>query len=122
MTKTITFAVAIVLVLAMWRSAEGTNTTPTVQLQTTFDFNSYRACGPAIKNNCIAAIRFYDAISGQTLATAATTSDMTGRQVIVATGHTETFPRRVYAVTVYFDDRGERMEGPRGQTSEYGAN
>lgn len=122
MTKTIPFAVAILLVLVMWRSAEGTSTVPTVQLQTTFDFDNYRACGTAIKNNCIAAIRFYDAISGHRLATAATTSDMNGRQVIVATVHTKTFPRRVYASTVYLDDHGGQTEGPRGPTSEYAAN
>jgi hypothetical protein len=118
--KTITFAAAIVVVLALWRSAEGTSVTPSVQLQTTFNFNAYRACGPAINTNCIVAIQFHDAASGQVLATAATKPGMTGRRVMVATAHARSIPRRVYAATVYLDEHGERTEGPRGATSDYG--
>jgi hypothetical protein len=119
--KTITFAFAIVIVLALWRSAEGTNMTPSVQLKTTFDFNRYRVCGPGINSSCIVAIKFYDATSGQVLASAPTTPGATGRQVMVATARASSFPRRVYAATVYLDDHGETLEGPRGQTTEYKA-
>ena len=120
LTKTITFALAIVLVLAVWRSAEGTSMAPSVQLQTSFDFTSYPTCGPAMKSNCIVAIRFYDSDSNHLLATAPTAPDMTGRHVIVATAHASSVPRTVYAATVYLDDHGQRMEGPHGPTSEYG--
>lgn len=120
MSKPITFAIAIVLVFAVWLVAERTDVHTGVQLQTTFDFNRYPACGPTSKSNCIVAIQFYDAMSNQILATTATAPGMTGRQVIVATAPAGSFPRRVYAATVYLDDHGQRLEGPRGQTSEYG--
>jgi hypothetical protein len=118
--KTITFAFAIVLLFALWRSAEGTDITPRIQFQTTFDFHDYRACAADIKTNCIVAINFHDAISGRVLATAATTPGMIGRQVMVASARASSFSRRIYATTVYLDDHGEWMEGTRGATSEYG--
>jgi hypothetical protein len=117
--KTITSAFAMVLLFAVWLVAERKDTQPGVNLQTTFDFNSYPTCGPTIKSNCIVAIQFYDAVSNHILAPAATTPGMKGCQVIVATVHASSFPRRVYAATVYLDDSGRGKQGPRGQTSEY---
>jgi hypothetical protein len=119
MKKPITFAFAMVLMFAVWLAAGKADSQPGLRLQTTFDFNNYPTCGPSIKSNCIVAIQFYDAVSHQILARAATPPAMTGRQVIVATAHVSTFPRRVYAATVYIDHSGRRMEGPRGPTSEY---
>jgi hypothetical protein len=118
--KAITLALATVSMFAVWRAVEGTDIKPNIQLQTTFDFDGYPACGPSIKSNCIVSIQFYDATSHHILATAATTPGMRGRQVIVANPHTSSFPRRVYATTVYLDNYGHRVEGARGQTSEYG--
>jgi hypothetical protein len=103
----------------VWLVAERKDVHTGVQLQTTFDFKRYPACGPTIKSNCIVAIQFYDAMSNQILATTATEPGMTGRHVIVATARASSFPRRVYAVTVYLDNSGRNKQGPRGQTSEY---
>lgn len=119
MRKAITFTFATVLLFAVWLVAEQTDIRTGVQLQTTFDFNRYPACGPTTKRNCVVAIQFYDAISHQILATTATAPDMTGRQVIVARTHARSFPREVYAATVYLDSSGRSKQGPRGQTSEY---
>jgi hypothetical protein len=117
--KPITFAFAMVLVFAGWLVAERKDIQTGVQLQTTFDFNDYPACGPTSKSNCIVAIQFYDAISHQILATTATAPGMKGRQVIVARAHASSFPQQVYAATVYLDNSGRSKQGPRGQTSEY---
>jgi hypothetical protein len=105
---------------AVWLVAERRDTQTGVQLQTTFDFNPYPACSPLIKSNCIVAIQFHDALSNRVVATAGTSSGMTGHQVIVATAHANSFPRRVYAATVFLDNSGRPQQGPPGQTSEYG--
>ena len=118
MQKPITFAFAIALVLAVWVAAESKEVHKGVQLQTTFDFNTYAACGPSSKSNCIVAIQFYDAVSHQLLATTATAPNMTGRQVIVARAQATWPPRQIYAATVYLDNSGQSKEGPRGETSE----
>jgi hypothetical protein len=117
--KPITFASAIVLLFAVWLAAEKKDNMVRVQLQTTFDFNEYPACGRSSTSNCVVAIQFYDAASHQILATKVTEPGITGRQTIVATTNASSFPRRVYAATVYLDDSGRRQSGPRGQISEY---
>lgn len=118
--KAVTFALAILVVLVMWRAAEGTTFRRPVELQTTFDFYRYPACGPTLKSNCIVAIRFYDGTSARILATAPTRPGMTGRQLMTATVVAGSFTQSVYAVTVYLDQHGHSAEGPHGQTSEYG--
>ena len=118
--RAITFVLAIIVVLVMWRAAEGTTFRRPVELQTTFDFDRYPACAPTVKNNCIVAIRFYDGVSGRIIATAPTRSRMTGRQVMTATVGAGKLAQSVYAVTVYLDQYGHSAEGPHGQTSKYG--
>lgn len=118
--RAITFALAITVVLMMWRAAEGTAFRRPVELQTNFDFDRYPACSPTLKSNCIVAIRFYDGVSGRILATAPTRPRMTGRQVMTATVVAGSFAQSVYAVTVYVDQNGHSAEGPHGPTSEYG--
>ena len=119
MIKPITLAFAIIVSFTVWLVADRTDAHTGVQMQTSFDFNRYPACAPNIQSNCIVAIQFHDAISHQVIATAATTPDMTGRQVIGATVRASSFARRVYAATVYLDNSGRTRQGPRGQTSEY---
>ena len=115
------FALGAALVLTVWRVAEGTSFRPRIALQTSFEFDRYPACAPTIRSNCIAAIRFYDAVSHHNVATAETKPGMAGRQEIVATIRAGSVTRRVYAVTVYRDEHGQLAEGPRGATSEYGS-
>jgi hypothetical protein len=117
--KPITIVFAIMISFAVWLVAGKKDTQTGVQLQTTFDFNRYPACSPLIKSNCIIAIQFHNAISNRVVATAGTNSGMTGHQVIVATAHANSFPRHVYAATVFLDNFGRRQQGPPGQTSEY---
>src|SRR5512133_3615616 len=97
------FVLGAVLVLTVWRAAEGTAFRSGIALQTIFDFDLYPACTPIIKNNCIAAIRFYDAVSHHPVATVETTPRMVGRQEVVAIVRGGSITRRVYAVTVYRD-------------------
>jgi hypothetical protein len=119
--KVFAFVLGAVLVLTVWRAAEGTGFRPPIALQTSFDFDRYPACSPAIQNDCIAAIRFYDAASHRNVATVATKPGMAGPQQIVATIRAGSATRRVYAVTVYRDEHGQLSEGPRGETSDYGS-
>jgi hypothetical protein len=114
------FVLGAVLVLTVWRAAEGTAFRPVIALETSFDFDRYPACTATIENNCIAAIRFYDAVSHHHVATVETTPGMVGRQELMAIVRDGSITRRVYAVTVYRDEHGQLAEGPRGETTEYG--
>jgi hypothetical protein len=109
------------LVLMVWRAAEGTSFRPAIALKTSFDFDRYPACSSTFKNNCIVAIRFYDASTGRNVATVSTKPEMTGRHQIVATIRPGLVTRKIYAVTVYRNEQGHVSEGPRGETSEYGS-
>ena len=113
-----TFAFAIVVAWSVWLFAEKREAARGVYLVTSFDFARYPVCQPSRNNNCILAIRFYDADTNQRLAEVKTTARMRGKQRIMATANAVTVPHRAYAVTVYLDSGGSRKEGPRGQTTE----
>ena len=113
-----TLALAIVVACSVWLFAEKRESTPEMYLVTGFDFARYPACQPNGSNNCILAIRFYDADSNQRLGEVETNARMRGTQKIMAKAITGAIPHRAYAVTVYLDNDGNRKEGPRGQTTE----
>jgi hypothetical protein len=117
--RAIAFVFGLLLIFSVWRAAEGATSRPRMELQTTFDFDRYPSCAPTIKTNCIVGIRFYDAASNRSLAAAATAPGMKGQQKIVAAIPSDSVSRGVYAVTVYLNEQGRLMEGPRGGTSEY---
>src|SRR3954453_14209056 len=113
--RTIAFIFGVLLIFSVWRAAEGATSRPRLGLQTTFDFDRYPACAPTIKRNCIVGIRFYDAASNRSLATAPTAPGMKGHQKIVATIPSNSVARSVYAVTVYLNTHGQLLEGARGE-------
>lgn len=119
MNKSITFALAIVVVFSVWLVAANKEVAPEVYLVTSFDFSRYPACQTGRNSNCIMAIRFYDADSYQPLAEVEMAAGMRGVQRIVGKANAVATPRRAYAVTVYLDHLGNQKEGPRGQTSEW---
>jgi hypothetical protein len=116
--KSITLAFAIFVVCSMWVLAEKWEAAPEIYLVTSFDFAQYPACQASRNTNCILSIRFYDADSHQRLAEVPTSASMTGRQEIIGRAQAGGIPRRVYAVTVYADSAGNRMEGSPGQTTD----
>jgi hypothetical protein len=118
MTKAITFAAAIVLALTTWLAAERKqHSTTAVYMVTSFDFTTYPACRSSQGTNCIQGVRFYDADSGQRLADAPVSAQMTGRREISAIARVGSLPRGVYAVTVYLDPSGQAKEGRPGEIS-----
>ena len=119
MTKSITFALGIVLAFTTWLTADKSYHPPmTLEIVTSFDFAAYPACRSGQNSNCIEGIRFYDADSGRRLAEA-TVSDMTGRRQITAKTHVSSVPRGIYAVTVYMDPTGGIKEGHPGEVSRF---
>jgi len=120
MTKSITFAIAIVLALTTWLAAERKYHPPmAMDIVTSFDFGMYPACHSGKGSNCIQSIRFYDAESGQRLADAPVTASMTERSQIIARVHVSSVPRGIYAVTVYRDLSGQTKEGRPGEISRF---
>lgn len=120
MRKSITFAFAIVVVCSVWVLAERREAAPEMYLVTSFDFARYPACKATQDTSCILSIRFYDADSHQLLAEVSTNATMTGRQKIAGRAKPGYMPQRAYAVTVYVDSAGNRMEGSQGQTTQLG--
>ncbi len=120
MTKSITFALAIVSALTTWLAAERKyHPATTLEMVTSFDFASYPACRAGESGNCIRGIRFYDADSGQRLAEASVTANTMGRRRIVARASVSSVPRGIYAVTVYLDPSGQIKEGRPGEVSRF---
>lgn len=120
MTKSITFAIGIVLALTTWLAADKSYHPPTtLEMVTSFDFAAYPACRSGQNSSCIQGIRFYDADSGQRLADAPVNQNMTGRRQIVARTHVSSVPRGIYAVTVYVDPAGQIKEGGPGEVSRF---
>jgi hypothetical protein len=120
MTKTTTFALAIVLALTTWLAAEKKyRPSMALEMVTSFDFTAYPACHSGQGSNCIQGIRFYDADSGQRLADAPVTASMIGRRQINARVHVSSVPRGIYAVTVYLDPSGQMREGRPGEVSRF---
>ncbi len=113
------FATVLVLGLAIWLSAEKRGLPVRMKFVTTFDFGRYPACAAPGQDNCIQAIRFYDADSARLLAEVPVGNTMTGAQRIAGTVMLGFIPRHAYAVTLYWDETGRRQEGPRGQISEF---
>ncbi len=118
MTKSIALAFAIFVVCSVWVLAEKWEAAPEIYLVTSFDFARYPACQANRNSNCILSIRFYDADSHHRLAEVPTSANMIGRQEIIGKAQTGGIPQRVYAVTVYVDSDGNRLEGPQGQTTD----
>ena len=118
MKKPITLALAIVVASSMWLFAEKREGARGMYRGTSFDFARYPVCQPGRSNNCILAIRFYDADTNQRLAEGKTNARMRGTQRIMAKANAGATPQRAYAVTVYLDSRGSRNEGPRGQITD----
>jgi hypothetical protein len=116
--KLMTLALAIVVACSVWLFAEKREPARGMYLVTSFDFARYPVCQPSRNNNCIVAIRFYDADSNERLAEMETNARMAGMQRIVAKANPGAMPHRAYTVTVYLDSGGGRKEGPRGQTTE----
>jgi hypothetical protein len=117
--KLIIMALAIVVACSVWLFAEKREAAPRgMYLVTSFDFVRYPVCQSSRNNNCILAIRFYDADTHQRLAEVKTSAGMSGTQRIVAKANVGAMPHRAYAVTVYLDSGGSQKEGPRGQTTE----
>src|SRR3974377_961934 len=100
MTKSITFALGIVLALTTWLAADKRyHPSAGLEMVTSFDFAAYPACRSGQSSNCIQGIRFYDADSGQRLADAPVAAAMIGRRQVVARTHVSSVPRGIYAVT-----------------------
>jgi hypothetical protein len=118
--RTIAFIFGVLLISSVWRAAEGATSWPCLGLQTTFDFDRYPACATTIKRNCIVGIRFYDAASNRSLATAPTSPGMKGHQNVFAAIPSTPGGGSVYAVTVYLNAQSRLLEGPRDETNEYG--
>jgi hypothetical protein len=108
------FALAIVVAWSVWLFAEKREAARGMYLVTSFDFARYPVCQRSRNNNCILAIRFYDADSNQKLAEVQTKARMKVTQRIVAKANASAMPHRAYAVTVYLDNRGSRKEGAAG--------
>ena len=123
MSKTITFACAIVLALTTWLFAErqqhASTAAYTLKMVTSFDFTAYPACGSGQGRNCIQGIRFYAADSGQRLAETPVSTNMSGRTQIIATVRVGSVPQGIYAVTVYLDSSGQIKEVPPGEISRF---
>ena len=118
MKKLMTLALAIVVACSVWLFAEKREPARGMYLVTSFDFAHYPVCQPSKNNNCILAIRFYDADTNQRLAEVKTNARMRGTQRIMAKANASAMPQRAYAVTVYLDSSGSPKEGPRGQTTQ----
>ncbi len=113
--KKITLVLAIVVACSVWLFAEKGEGARGMYLVTSFDFARYPVCQPSRNNNCILAIRFYNADTNQRLAEVKTNTRMRGTQRIMAKASAGAMPQRAYAVTVYLDNDGSRKEVPKGR-------
>jgi hypothetical protein len=119
MKKMLIAAIAVMVLLHEWVSAERHAGTFNMHLMTSFDFSRYPACGSNRNSYCIEAIRFYDPDSKERLAEVHVHSGMTVPHPIVAIVRVHSIPRHAYAVTVYLDDSGSLKEGLPGQVSTF---